>query len=111
MARIPAGKRDRKIAFYPRTVTEGGLGTEVEADGAPVFAWAHVRFGTGSERRELAQAGSQQAATFRVLSTAALRAATERWEIEFLGSRWGISGILPIGEASEIEFTAVKKGA
>jgi len=111
MARIPAGKRDRKIAFYPRTVTVGALGTEAEADGTPVDAWANVRFGTGAERRELAQAGSQQTATFRVLSTAALRAVTERWEIAFMGARWGIQAISPIGEAAEIEFTATRKGA
>lgn len=111
MPRIAAGKRDRKIAFYPRAVTEGPLGGKVEADGAPVFAWANVRFGTGQERRELAQAGSLQTATFRVLSTAALRQATERWEIDFLGARWGIVGISPIGEADDIEFTATKKGA
>lgn len=111
MPRIGAGKRDRKIAFYPRNVTEGPLGSEIEADGTPVAAWAFVRFGTGAERRDLAQAGSAQTATFRVLSTAALRAATERWEIDFMGSRWGIISIAPIGAGDDIEFTATRKGA
>lgn len=111
MARIAAGKRDRKVAFYPRVFTEGSLGSEIEADGTPVNAWARVLFGTGNERRELAQAGSSQSATFRVLSTAALRTVTERWEIDFMGARWGITSIAPIGEADDIEFTAVKKGA
>lgn len=109
--RIMAGKRDRKITFYPVTTTEDALGVEIEADGSPVSAWASVLFGTGAERRELAQAGSAQTATFRVLSTASLRTATERWEIAFLGARWGIVSIVPIGEACEIEFTAVRKGA
>jgi hypothetical protein len=111
MPRIMAGKRDRKIAFYPRAVVEGATGTEREVDGAPIYARANVRFGTGAERREASQAGSMQTATFRVLSTASLRQATERWEIEFLGARWGISGIAPIGEAEDIEFTATRKGA
>ena len=106
-----AGEKDRKVAFYPRTVTEDDLGTEIEADGTPVAAWAKVLFGSGSERREAGQAGSQKTATFRVYSSAALRAATALWEIEFLGSRWGITDISPIGEAEEIEFTAVKKGS
>jgi hypothetical protein len=111
MARIGAGKRDRKITFYPRAFAEDALGVETETDGLPVFAWANVRFGTGAERRELAQAGSMQTATFRVLSSASLRGATERWEIDFAGARWGIVLIVPIGEAGDIEFTATRKGA
>ncbi len=111
MARILAGKRDRKIAFYPRAVATGETGTERMVDGVPIHAWANVRFGTGSERREASQAGTMQTATFRVLSTASLRQADERGEIEFMGARWGISSIAPIGEAEDIEFTATKKGA
>jgi head-tail adaptor len=111
MALIAAGKRDRKIAFYPRTLGQDALGVETESDGTAVLAWANVRFGTGAERRDLAQAGSMQTATFRVLSTASLRTVTERWQIQFLGARWGIVSIAQLGEADEIEFTATKKGA
>jgi head-tail adaptor len=111
MARIAAGKRDRKIAFYPQIVTTEGLGTEVEADGTPVFAWAYVRFGNGAERREAGQAGSALTATFRVASTTSLRTVTERWQIEFLGARWGIQSIAPAGIAEDIEFTATRRGA
>jgi head-tail adaptor len=108
---IRAGAKDRLVRFYPRTMTTDALGVEVEADGTPVPAWASVLFGTGSERREAGQAGSQQTATFRVGSSADLRTVTERWEISFLSARWGITSIAPIGEADDIEFTAVKKGA
>lgn len=111
MPRILAGKRDRKVTFYPRAVVSDGLGVERETDGAPIVAWAYVRFGTGTERREAAQAGSQQTATFRVLSSARLRQADERWEIEYLGARWGIASIVPVGVGEDIEFTATKKGA
>lgn len=109
--RIAAGKRDRRILFYPVAVTEDALGVEIEVDGAAIPAYASVLFGNGAERREAGQAGSAQTATFRVLSTASLRAATERWQIEFLAARWGIVSIAPIGEAEDIEFTATKKGA
>jgi SPP1 family predicted phage head-tail adaptor len=112
MARIAAGARNRLVRFYPRTATEDALGTETEADGAAVPMWAAVTFGSGSERREAGQAGSQQTATFRVLSCAALRLATERWQIEFGGARWGITSIVPIdNDDTEIEFTAVREGA
>lgn len=111
MARVPAGRKDRKIQFYPRDPVTGALGTEREVDGVPVPARASVLFGTGSERREAGQAGSSQTATFRVTSTTSLRTVDERWEIEFMGARWGITSIAPIGVAADIEFTATKKGA
>ena len=112
MARIGAGRRNRKVAFYPITVTTDGLGTESEVSGTAIPAWANVRFGSGDDRREAAQGGSQQTATFRVLSSTSLRGATERWEIEYSGARWGITSIVPIdNEANEIEFTAIRKGA
>lgn len=109
---LGAGRRDRRVEFYPREVAEDAAGLEIETDGMPVPAMAAVRFGTGAERREAAAAGSFKTATFRVLSTATLRAASERWEIAFMGARWGIIDISPVGgEASEIEFTATRKGA
>jgi SPP1 family predicted phage head-tail adaptor len=112
MARIPAGARNRKVQFYPRNQTEDALGVEIEADGTPIVMWAAVSFGSGADRREAGQAGSDQTATFRVLSCAALREADERWQIEWNGARWGISSIVPIdNDATEIEFTALRKGA
>lgn len=109
--RIPAGQRDRKVEFYPRVYAEDATGVEQETDGTPIAAKAYVSFGSGAERREAGQAGSQQTATFRVLSNAALRAADARWQIAFEGARWGIISVVPIGEAQEIEFTATRKGA
>jgi head-tail adaptor len=111
MGRAAAGARNRLIRFWPVTVSLDALGTETEAQGQAEAAWASVRFGSGAERREAGQAGSVLSATFRVPSTAALRGATERWQIEFDGARWGITSIVPIGEAGDIEFTATKKGA
>lgn len=111
MPRIAAGQRDDLVSFIPITVTEDSLGIETEVDGTAIRAWAAVSYGTGNERREAAQAGSSQTATFRVLSTAALRVATTRWEIEFGGARWGIQSIVPIGMNEDIEFTATRKRA
>lgn len=108
----PSGEVSRKVLFYPRTLSEDALGVKSEADGTAVPAFAKVLFGRGSERREAGAAGSSQAATFRVRSTAALRAATELWQIEFSSARWGITSISQVGaQGSELEFVAVKKGA
>lgn len=107
-----AGEKDQLVAFYPITVGEDAGGIETETDGTPVQAWAKVLYGTGAERREAGAAGSHQAATFRVDSCAALRAATARWEIQHGGFRWGVTGMVPVGIAQrELEFTAVRKGA
>jgi head-tail adaptor len=108
--RIEAGRKNRLVTFYPKIVTEDPLGVESEVDGQPIRAWANVLFGSGQERRDAGQQGAVQAATFRVLSTAALREARESWEIEFNGARWGVTSIVPIGEADDIEFTATRRG-
>lgn len=105
-----AGRRDKLVRFWPRTITLDALGTETEVNGTAIAVWANVLRGGGSERREAAQAGSAQTATFRVPEFAELRAATERWEIEHDGARWGITSIAPVS-GGDIEFTAVKKGA
>lgn len=113
MKATPAGARDRKIRFERTAPTEDDAGVEVP--GAPVLiqaAWAMVRFGASAERRQAAVEGASQVATFRVLSTAALRGVTERDHIVFEGDSWSIVGIARIGgDAHEIEFTAtVRKG-
>lgn len=109
---ISAGRLDRKIEFYAVVVSEDALGVERESFVAVAPAMASVKYGTGNERREAGQAGSHQAATFRVQSTAALRAMDQRGQIEFEGARWGITSVVQVGILQrEIEFTAVKKGA
>lgn len=108
-----AGKRDRKVTFYPIATSEDSLGVEAESRGSGVPAYANISYGAASERREAGQAGSSQVATFRVLATPTLKAATERWEIEDdRGSTWGITGIAPVGNVQrELEFTATRSGA
>ena len=102
----PAGARGRKILFRVASITTD-QGVETESFGDGPQAWARVTFGSGAERREAAAAGSVQAATFRVLSNAAVRAVTRRGRIVFDGDEWGITAIAPVGpQGAEIEFTA-----
>lgn len=109
---LGAGQRDRKVTFYPRVFAEDAQGVETESDGTGVPAFASVRFGTSAERREAGAQAAVQSATFRVLSTAALRAADGTWQIEFDGSRWGVAGkpAQAGSQGRELEFTAVRKG-
>jgi len=111
MARIAAGARNRLVRLWPITLAEDALGTETLVTGQAIAEWCSVQFGTGSERREAGQSGSVLTGTFRVPFSTAIAAADELWEIEFDGARWGITSIIPIGEATELEFTATRKGA
>lgn len=109
---IAAGKRDRKISFYSTTKASDGLGAGSRSRTLVEPAFAAVQFGSASERRDAGQAGSVQTATFRVLSTAALRGVDETGEIEFDSAFWGITSIAHVGTAQrEIEFTATRTGA
>lgn len=106
-----AGRRDRKITFLKPTATEDGLGVEVESFADHEAAWALVLFGSGQERRDAAAQGAVQSATFRVLSTARIREAAERWRIRDAADvEWGIELVTPIGRR-EIEFTATRIGS
>lgn len=106
---LPAAKYDRKIGFRAVVVTQDAAGGVISTPGTAVFAWASVRFGSASERREAAGVEAGQAATFRVRSTAALRALDTSALIEFDGHSWGITGIASVGpNGSELEFTALR---
>lgn len=103
---LPAAKYDRKIAFRAVTQTQDAMGAVVPVEGSAVFAWAAVTWGTAAERRSAGAVEADQAATFRVRSTAALRALTTAARIEFDGHDWGITGIASVGpNGSELEFT------
>lgn len=107
----PAGDRSRRIGFYSVSAVRDGHGVETETFALAQEAFALVMFGKGAERRDAAAAGAMMTATFRVLSTSVLRTATERWQIEYDGQRWGISSIAAVGlQGEELEFTATRLG-
>lgn len=106
---LGAAKYDRRVAFRPSVVTQDAAGGVVSSPGTAVPAWAAVRFGSASERREAAGVEAGQAATFRVRSTAALRALDTSALIEFDGHSWGITGIASVGlNGADLEFTALR---
>lgn len=105
---LAAAKFDRKVQFLRATVTRNALGQEMTA--FAVFsggaAWAAVRWGSASERRDSAAQGAAQSATFRVRATAALLSVTVKDRLRFEGSDWGILGRASVGaQGSELEFT------
>lgn len=103
----PAGRRDRTIVFERATNVADDHGGEVPTWAPLVSAAAAVRHGTSAERRDAAAERGSQAATFRVLSTAATRGVLVTDRIAFDGSAWDIEGIAQVTRA-EIEFSGVR---
>lgn len=105
----PRAQFDRLITFEAPTVATVPLGGEEITGWAQVEqAWAKVRYGKSEERRQAAGTNTDQAVTFRVLSTEALRGMTTKGRIVFEGLNYNISGSVTIdGPAAEIEFTAI----
>ncbi len=108
MALTPAGQRDQRISFERGTVVRGGLGTKQPTGwNALGECWAKVLFGTGAERRQSAVESGTQAATFRTLAFELTNDVTLGDRIVHRGSRYDITGIVPIGRGpAEFEFTA-----
>jgi SPP1 family predicted phage head-tail adaptor len=102
-----ASKRDRRIVFERATTSEGPHGDEVATWKRLEERWAQVLFGAGAERRQAAQTGASQAATFRVLSDSMTRDVRVTDRIQFDGAAWNIVGIAPLDRAS-IDFSAVR---
>lgn len=107
---IRAGKRQFRIVFERATVVRSALGVETEGPWAAIEpAMAAISWGSGAERREAAAENASQAATFRVIATAALRGVTPKDRISYDGAAWDITGIAPVGDLHrEIEFTAMR---
>jgi head-tail adaptor len=68
---------------------------------------ARVRFGTAQEKREAAQEGGVQSATFECVRSSTLAGVTLKDRISYLGSSWDLTEIAPLDRAT-IRFTGVR---
>lgn len=107
MRGIAAGDRDRLITVQRATATTDDYGGEVQTWADIEKAWARVRFGTAQEKREAAQTGGIQSATFEVDPTSALLTVTIADRILFDGSSWDISEVAPL-DRQVLRFTATR---
>lgn len=104
------GERDRLIRVVRPTVAQNEVGQDVETGAAFLVeeAFAKVRFGLAQEKREAAQKGGLQTATFEVLPTTALLAATLTDKIDFDGPNlWDIAEVAPL-DRQTLRFTATR---
>jgi hypothetical protein len=68
---------------------------------------ARVRFGTAQEKREAAQEGGVQSATFECVRSSTLDAVTLKDRISYLSSFWDLTEIAPL-DRQTIRFTATR---
>lgn len=104
---MSASNRTEMVVIERATVTENDHGDEVEAWTTYATRRARVRFGTAQERRQAAQEGGTQSATFECVNSATLRAVTLKDRISYLGSYWDITERAPL-DAKTIRFTATR---
>lgn len=102
-----AGQRTELIVFERATVVEDDYGGQTPTWATYASRRARVRFGTAQEKREAAQEGGVQSATFECVSSAALRAVTLKDRISYLGSTWDITEVAPL-DRKTIRFTATR---
>jgi hypothetical protein len=62
-------------------------------------AYARVRFGQAAEKRQAAQEGGVQSATFEVFPTSTLLGTALTDRIVFDNSNWDITEVAPLGPA------------
>lgn len=95
------------IVFERATASEDEHGGETLTWATYATRRARVRFGTAQEKREAAQEGGVQAATFECVSSSTLRAVTLRDRISYLGSSWDLTEIAPL-DRQTIRFTGTR---
>lgn len=102
-----ASQRKELIVIERSTVTTNEYNEEVETWDELLRRRVRVRFGTAQEKREAAQEGGSQSASFECKRSAALDAVTLRDRISYLGSFWDLDEIAPLN-TKDIRFTAVR---
>jgi SPP1 family predicted phage head-tail adaptor len=105
--RVNRGAFDRLITIQRATVVADDYGGETPTWTDVEQVWARVRFGQAQEKREAAQEGGLQSATFELIPTTALLAVTLRDRILFDDSEWDIAEVAPL-DRNLLRFTATR---
>lgn len=102
-----AGQRTELIVIERATATESEHGGEVQTWATYATRRARVRFGTAQEKREAAQEGGIQSATFECERSITLDAVTLKDRITYLSSTWDLSEVAPL-DLKTIRFTGTR---
>jgi len=101
-------QRTELIVFQRGTPSEDEHGGQTLSWATYATRRARIRFGTAEEKREAAQTGGHQTATFECERSATLDAVTLKDRISYLGSAWDLAETAPLDRRT-IRFTGVRK--
>lgn len=104
---MSATQRTELVVFQKATTTENDYGEAIQTWTNYVTRRAKVRFGTAQEKREAAQEGGAQSATFECVRSSELETVALKDRIVYLSSNWDIVETAPLDKAS-IRFTATR---
>lgn len=104
---MTATRRTELIVFERATFTTNDNNEQVPSWSTYATRRARVRFGTAQEKREAAQEGGVQSATFECINSSALRSVTLKDRISYLSSAWDIVETAPLDHKT-IRFTGVR---
>ena len=99
--------RTELIEFQRAGAGEDEYGGETGGWSALFSRRASVRFGTAQEKREAAQEGGVQSATFECVRSAELDTVTLKDRISYLGSFWDLTEVAPLSRKT-IRFTGAR---
>jgi head-tail adaptor len=99
--------RTELIVIQRATTTENEYGEVVSSWSAYASRRARVRFGTAQEKREAAQEGGVQSATFECVRSAVLDSVTLKDRISYLASVWDLTEVAPL-DRKTIRFTGIR---
>jgi head-tail adaptor len=103
-----ASQRTELIVFQRATVVEDVYGQPIESGTTDIASRrARVRFGTSQEKREAAQEGGVQSATFECVRSSTIETITLKDWISYLGSRWDLTEIALL-DRKTIRFTGTR---
>lgn len=104
---MSATRRTEAIVIQRATPTEDIHGGQTLVWATYATRRARVRFGTAQEKREAAQEGGVQTATFECVRSSALNSVTLKDRISYLSSSWDIVETAPL-DTKTIRFTATR---
>jgi head-tail adaptor len=102
-----ASLRTELVVFQRATATANEYNEGEFAWAAYATRRARVRFGTAQEKREAAQEGGVQTATFECVRSSTLDAVTLKDRISYLGSFWDLTETAPL-DRKTIRFTGTR---
>lgn len=105
---MPSASKRTELIVFERATASANEYNEGEETWADLFSRrAYVRFGTAQEKREAAQEGGVQSATFECVRSAELETVTLKDRISYLGSSWDLTEIAPL-DRKTIRFTGTR---